>query len=203
VENKKSQAYYRLTQNTEDKYVALTKIRLPQNVDGSESTFILGDKINVPVPNPLEIDLDNLNGGSPRHYIEGFSIVIISELFLAALKKAEVDNFQVFPVALRDKKDGREWRNYYAFNEIGAIDVVSIEDCEYDVLDDEDGDIPALSFDRVVLSAKKLKTSNQKIFRLAQDPSHCIYISGEVVEILLEMTPPEKWGISCTKIEIK
>jgi hypothetical protein len=197
--------YYRLQQNANDDYSATTKVRLPQNADGSESTFILGDKINVPVPNPIIIDLDGLEGGNPRHYIEGFSIVIISELFLTALRKAGVDNFQIFPVVLRDKDSDRKWDNYYAFNELGVIDAVSLGHCEYDTLDEGDEDSnepPALSFDKVVFSEEKLK-NNPKMFRLAQDPAHCIYISKEVVDVLLELTPPEKWGVGCFIIEVK
>jgi hypothetical protein len=198
--------YFKLTQSLKDDYVITSNadIDLPSAPGRGASSFKLGEEMHVSVPNPLEVTLSGLGKGRPRHYIQGAAIVVISDLLLQAFKKAGVDNFQVFPVVLRDEKSNRKWDNYYAFNEIGLIDAISTEHSKYHVLDKRDetkGEFPLLMFYKVVFSAEKLK-NGYKMFRLVQSSHDQLYISEDVMKVLMEMCPPEKWGVTYTEVEI-
>jgi hypothetical protein len=194
-----------LRQSFIDNYVVETKLRLAPDPIGRVSTCLAGREILVPVPNPLKIDLGRLDGTNPRHYMDGSRILIVSGLLLEAFKAAGVDNFQAFPVVLRDMQTERKWNNYYAFNEIGLIDAALLEECKYHVIDEgsESEDKPAwLGFNEVVLSAKKLKRE-PKMFRLVQSPFDQLYISEQVRVVLKRLSPPEKWGIHFSETEVK
>jgi hypothetical protein len=197
--------YRKLTQSMKDSYAVSSRLDLPLSPEGYVPSFLYGKEMYGTVPNPLEIELDHLRGGNPRHFIEGASILGISDLLLQAFKKAGVDNYQFFPVVLLDKRNKtRQWDNYYGFNVVGLIDAIAQKQCEYGVLserDEAEGGFPLLAFDKVVLSAAKLKDV-PKIFRLVQCPFDQLYISEDVITVLMEMCPPEKWGITLTEVEI-
>jgi hypothetical protein len=199
-------SYYRLTKSLDQNYGFVTKMTLPDTADGRTSSVLAGKKITVPVPNPLTFDVGYLNGADPHHYNEGAGFIIISDLFLQALQKAGVDNFQLFPAVLRDiKKKQRTWNNYYAFNEIGLLDAALLSKCEYEVISEGDGTeaSPGIyGFLSVVLSAKKLK-HEPKMFRLPQQAFDQLYISEDVKTVLQEMSPPEKFGMAVEKTEVK
>jgi hypothetical protein len=199
--------YYRLTQDLENGNAIANEPDLPPDPEGHVSTCLDGRKIVVPVPNPLELELKHLKKNeNPRHFIANSArFLIISDLLLKAFKDSGVDNFQTLPVTLRDVKTGRTWDNYHAFNKIGLLDAALLDECEYDVLDEGDeklGIWPLYSFDEVVLSAKKLK-GKPRMFRIIHDPGQQLYISEDVVDVLIERSPPEKWGLNAEETEIK
>jgi hypothetical protein len=195
--------YYQISQSRLDTYVIVTKLDLPEDKEGFYSTCFEGRKISVPVPNPFEFEIDRLNGGNPRHYIQGVGVVIISELLLKTFRNAGINNFQVFPAILRDKQSKKTWNNYYIFNELGLMDAALLEECEYNVIAEKtDNDSGVFIFDKVVLSAKKLK-KEPKMFRLAEDTVSQFYISSDVRDILNANSPPEKWGILFSETEVK
>jgi hypothetical protein len=151
--------YYRIRQNPDEEYTITTDLDIPDGSDGESSYLLHGKKLLAPFPNPCVLDLDGLDakdGENPRHFIKGAGIVVISDLFLKALRTAGVDNFEIFPVVLKCVKSKRTWKNYYALNEIGLLDAVSLDDSKYAILA-SDSATPLLSFHKVVLSAKNLK----------------------------------------------
>jgi hypothetical protein len=195
--------YYRIEQSLDDEYVISRKFQLPLSDDGFICSFKYGRSINASLPNPLVIGLERLEGKNPRHYIEGAGIVIISDRFLKALKKAGVDNFEVFPATLHDMKDGRRWNNYYAFNEIGVLDVALLEKCNYNIIcEGTPLTAPDYGFTKLVFSAERLK-QDYKMFRILQDSASGPYISEDVLNVFKELSPPEKWGLQFTQIEIQ
>jgi hypothetical protein len=198
--------YYRITQSFQDSYGIATELNLPPDPEKHISTCLAGREIRVPVPNPLEIDLKHLKKDeNPRHFIQSARLIIISNLLLKVLKESGVDNFQIFPVVLKDPKTKRTWNNYYAFNELGLLDAALLKECEYDVLDEGDkklGILPLYSFDTVVLSAKKLK-KEPKMFRIIHDPGQQLYLSEDVIPLIDKLSPPEKWGIRFEEKEPK
>jgi hypothetical protein len=199
--------YYRLTQDLENGNEFDNEPDLPPDPEGYTSTFLDGRKIVVPVPNPLELNMKYLKKNeNPSHFIcISARFLIISDLLLTAFKDSGITNFQIFPVVLKDPKTKRKWNNYYAFNELGQLDAVLLEECKYGIIDPGDeklGIWPLYSFFNVVLSAKKLK-KEPKMFRIIHDPGEQLYISEDVVIVLRKMAPPEKWGACIKKTEVK
>jgi hypothetical protein len=166
-------------------------------------SFKFGEKMPVPIPNPLEVEIETLKRKiTPRHFLSGPGIVVISPLFLKALKAAGVTNYEVFPAVLQFRKTNQTWNNYLAFNEIGLLDAALLEECEYTVISEgPHRKYPLLSIRKLVLSAKKLK-HEPKMFRIVHDPMN-LYISEAVFDTLEKMCPPEKWGIIGEGVEIK
>jgi hypothetical protein len=211
-------SYWRIKKSLTDHYVVKGKLNLPRGSDGNITTFKEGRRICTEIPNPWEIELDRLEPGeNPRHFITGASILIISELLLHAFQEAKIDNFETFPVILKDRKSNRTWNSYYAFNVLGLLDAVLLEECKYMVLSpmrDESIDLyPMYSFDKVVLSQIKLENDfvyenktlkpPYRIFRSVYNPAEELYISSDVKEIIKVKTPPEKWGILFSEIIVK
>jgi hypothetical protein len=198
--------YWRIRKSLNDRCVVATKLPFSRDLDGRVFTLKEGRKVLANIPNPLEICLERLEGGCPRHFMTGAGIVIISDLLLRAFEAAGVDNFEVFPIILKDKVSERSWSNYYAFNEIGLFDAALLEECRYHVLSEREdisiGLWPMYAFDKVVLSVKKLKRE-PKMFRLVHNPAEQLYISSAVREVLKEQTPLGKWGILFSEVEVK
>jgi hypothetical protein len=199
--------YYRVTQSLKNENAFDNEPDLPDGPDKLSSTCMDGRKIVAPVPNPLQLDMKHLKKNeNPRHFIDNsVRFVIISALFLEVFKKSGVNNFEIFPVVLKDPKTKRTWDNYYAFNVIGCIDAALLEKCEYDVIDPGDkklGIWPLYGFDEVVLSAKKLK-KEPKMFRIVHDPGEQLYFSEEIVDVFIANSPPEKWGLVFKETEVK
>jgi hypothetical protein len=187
--------YYRLKQSLSDCYCISDKSKLPRDGSGYPLSFWLGQEVAFHNENPLEITLKGLNNRPPRHFIEGGHFLVVSQLFVDVLEKAGVDNYQLFPVIVLDDKSERKWNNYFIFNEIGLVDVLLLEECKYTVIDEGNEKMPPLlGLHRVVFSEKKLR-KDYKMFQLVQSPGTHLYVSEEVMDVLKQMSPPEKWGI--------
>jgi hypothetical protein len=161
---------------------------------------VSGVSVIVPTPEVFELEINCREHESPRHFVRGDGFLVVSGRFLDALRQAGVDNFEVWPAILREPETKREWRDYFVFNEIGLLDPIDLGKSEYDTIMDgsADGDIPpVLGFHEVVFSAKK--THGAKMFRTPQFTPD-LYISKEVMDVLDELSPPEKWGIVAIEI---
>jgi hypothetical protein len=97
---------------------------------------------------------------------------------------------------LREPNTGREWKDYFLFNEIGLLDAVLLSESWGDTIMEGNSSIqPAIGFHEIVFDANK--TRNQKMFRIPQMPTD-LYISGEVKAYLDTLHTPEEWGITFT-----
>jgi hypothetical protein len=161
-----------------------------------------GIPIVVPTPEVFKFDIRIKETAQPLHFIQGVGSLVVSDKFLDALRQAGVDNFEIWPAILCDPKTKREWENYYLFNEIGLLDAVLLEESDHDViLDGNGGDIPPfMGFHEVVFDAKK--TNGKKMFRIPQCPID-LYMSWDVIKVLIELSPPETWGATANKIELR
>jgi hypothetical protein len=193
------QVYHEINQNIQDMYGITRSVKLPNGAYGL-TRFTRGHPITVPVPDVFYIEIDNPPETPPRHFLQGRGCAVISDLFLATLRKAGVDNFQIFPAILQNPKTKQEWTGYHAFNEVGILDAALLEECKYGVIIEGDSILALYDFSFVVLSAQKLK-DEPKMFRLMQDRH--LYFSDELLTIICQNTPPEKWGITSTKTEVK
>jgi hypothetical protein len=195
--------YHNVVQSINDNNGIISQVELPNGSHGL-TAFTRGYKFDVPVPDKFICEVNYSKKNPPRHFITGCDYVVISQLFLDTLKEAKVDNFEVFPAILKNPETKIEWNNYYTFNEIGLEDAVLWEECKYTEIVEEqpESGFPGVySFKSIVFSAAKLNNIDRKIFRLSQDRS--LYFSDEVKNILDKNRPPEKWGITTTKIEVK
>jgi hypothetical protein len=193
--------YYRLQQSLSDSYRITSKLGLPKLPSGHTTSLNAGREILFEIPPLFRFDVGGLDGQRPRHFLEGAGILVISGLFLRALKQADVKNFQAFPTILRDPKTEQEWNGYHAFNEIGTIAAALLDECKYSVLAKGGKAFPPLfEFNEIVLSEKKLNEC--LMFRMEQDPN-LLFISEEVMETLRKFSPPEKWGITTKKVEAR
>jgi hypothetical protein len=193
--------YYEIRQDTHNLIRVKTPLGLPNRPDGQTTDVLSGIPIVVPTPEVFKFDIDPKEDEEPLQFIEGIDSLVVSAKFLDALRQAGVDNFEVWPAILRDPETQREWGNYYLFNEIGLLDAVSLEESDHDViLDGNGGGIPSMiGFHKVVFDAKK--TNGKKMFRIPQCETD-LYMSWDVIKVLIKFSPPEKWGIRFNKIEL-
>jgi hypothetical protein len=193
--------YHKIQQSINDATRIISNLDLEEDADGNTITFLDGTFIDAPMPKLFEFEIKCKKDTAPRHFLEDNGILVISDLFLSALRKAGVDNYQAWPVILREKSTKRTWEKYHAFNEVGLLDAASLKDCKYDVIMDGDDLVPpVLGFHKVVFAAKKFM--DKKMFRIPQSTS-ALYLSDEVMTTLDKLTPPEKWGITTTNIELR
>jgi hypothetical protein len=196
-----NQTYYKVGQDSDDSVKITSPLGLANHEEGYPTSLLEGVPVTVPTPPVFAFDIKRKEGEKPRHFIRGQRILVISRLFLDALKQAGVDNFEVWPAILRDPETGEEWKDYFAFNEIGLLDVVDMDASEYDtIMKGSDTIPPVVEFDEIVLNAKK--TKGKKMFRVPQD-TNLLFISGEVRATLVKLSPSEKWGIYAAEVKVQ
>lgn len=195
------QKYYRIGQDPDDDVKITSELGLANHEEGYPTNLLEGEPVAVPTPSVFKFDIKRKENEKPRHFIRGNRMIVVSGLFLDALKHAGVDNFEAFPAILRDPLTGEEWKDYFAFNEIGLFDAIDMEASEYDtIMKGSDTIPPVVEFDEIVLSAKK--ANGKKMFRVPEDTG-LLFISDEVHASLVKFSPPEKWGIYCAPVEVK
>jgi hypothetical protein len=194
--------YYEVLQEYDNLVRVITPLGLPKRPDGLPTDLLRGIPVVVPTPKVFEFDIDPKENQEPPHFIRGRALLVVSDKFLKALRQAGVGNFEIWPAILRDPKTKREWENYYLFNEIGLLDAVLLEESDHDtIIGGNGGSIPSLiGFHKVVFDAKK--TNGEKMFRIPQCETD-LYMSWDVVKVLIQLSPPEKWGIRVNKIELR
>jgi len=77
------------------------------------------------------LELDPAYGTTMPDFFDT-TIPLMSDRLVEAVRKAGVDNFDAYPMILRRRDTGEEWRNYNAMNFIGSIDAIDREksDCQ-------------------------------------------------------------------------
>jgi hypothetical protein len=193
--------YYEVLQEYDNSIRIQTALGLPED-HGLSVSVLRGIPIVVPTPEVFKFDIRIKEKEQPLHFIQGFGVLVVSDKFLEVLRQTGVDNFEVWPAILRDPKTKREWKKYYLFNEIGLLDAVLLEESDYDtIIGGNGGSIHSfMGFHKVVFDAKK--TNGEKMFRIPQCPLD-LYMSWDVVKVLVELSPPETWGATANKIELR
>jgi hypothetical protein len=193
--------FYRIEQGRNDRVRIISGLGLPQAPEGSIISCTDGLAVSVPVPPIFNIKIDCPSPDEgPRHFIENAYMVIISELFLQTLRGAGVDNFEVFPAVLKEPELDLTFEKYYIFNEVGLVDAAKLEACKYDtIMGGNENIFPVLGFKEIVFSANKVE--DKKIFRIPQFSGH-LFFSDDVMDYFRKHSPPEKWGITTTEIDV-
>jgi hypothetical protein len=162
-------------------------------------SFTKGAKIEEAVPNPMIYEVNFPESVNPPYLQRTHPVV--NGIFLEALQKAGVDNFQLFPAELHNPETGKKWTGYNILNVIGLVDAALLEECEYDVIMDGNDKIPSVyGFHKRVFSAEKLK-NKPEMFRLWHSKELCI--SERVADVLKTIMTFTEWNLTGTPIEVK
>jgi hypothetical protein len=195
-------SFYEIRQDAHNLIRIKTPLGLPGSPDGQPTDVISGIPVTVPTPKVFEFDINPGKNEEPAHFLEGTDSLVLSTRFVNALRQAGVDNFEIFPAILRDPKTNRKWRDYYLFNEIGLVDAVIQEASDGDIIIEGNGDdIPDLiAYNEVVFDGKKV--AGHKMLRIPQCPID-LYMAEEVLEVLVDIFPLEKWGVETSVSKVQ
>jgi hypothetical protein len=163
-------------------------------------SFQRGVLIQEPLPSPLVFRVNFPKAAALPHLL-GDIILVASDRFIAALRKAGVDNFQLFPAVLRNPEVSAEWTGFHAFNVLGLLDAADMDASKYQtIMEGAEHLPPVVDFEELVLS--RAATHEQPMFRVLQSPS-LLVVHQRVVDVLRRERPPEGWGITATTVDVK
>lgn len=132
-------------------------------IDGFDGTsFIVGDFIKEPIPEPLKFSSNATVETPPPDYME-MMIPVMSDRLVDALKSVGVDNLQCFDAIVENPSTGDSWNGFNAVNIIGRIACADLRQSVYDKIG---GGL--LGFDWLVVDQDK--AHGALLFRLAEAP---------------------------------
>ncbi|PTL77830.1 hypothetical protein DAT35_42265 [Vitiosangium sp. GDMCC 1.1324] len=176
-------------------YSIVENPKIPEGVH-----FMRGALIQESLPSPLTFRV-NFPKSVPLPHMLGERIPVVSDRFVAALRKAGVDNFQLFPAVLRNPNEHAEWTGFHVFNVLGLLDAADMDASKYQTLMAGNDQVPALvEFEELVLS--RAATYEKPMFRIVQEPS-LLLVHERVVDVLKSESPPDGWGIIATEVEVR
>lgn len=164
--------YYFFTQNLVDEE-GMAEITGHTEISG-QYLWTAGKKFKEPMPLQV-LELDTSDGENMPDFFDT-TIPVISKELVKSLTDIGVDNFDIYPVILKNLKAGEEHENYVAINFLGSVDAVDQDESEYelDAFDEPD-------YESVVIDAKKAK--GFKAFRLLTG-SDFLVINQEVATFI-------------------
>lgn len=127
-------------------------------------SWISGTRHSKAIPTPIEVELNPDFGTNLLDSYHEY-IPIWSDRLVDVLRKAGVDNLDVYDVIIRDPRTGLKASDYKAVNVIGSKDCVDMERSEYDSRSERG----AREFSRLVIDPKKIHS--MKLFRLLERPT--------------------------------
>jgi hypothetical protein len=132
-------------------------------------SWMSGQPLSAPVPEPITIDIDPDEPGSPLEMYE-LEALIVSDRLLRALRSSGVDNLQSFRVTLRGPQSGRVIEDYHIVNIVGAVSCADLSESRFDPPPGR----PTISvaFSRLVIDESR--TAGALLFRLAESLSTII-----------------------------
>lgn len=132
------------------------------DVDGIES-WMNGQTIDVPVPEPLVIEIDPDEPGEPLEMYQ-LEALIMSTRLANALQEAGVDNLQSFAAVLRAPESGRTFEGYRLVNVVGAVSCADMTRSEF--VAPPGRPTISVAFDKLVIDERR--TGGALLFRLAE-----------------------------------
>jgi hypothetical protein len=142
-------------------------------------SWINGDIITFPVPEPILYDLDPKRPGKPKVLYDATPIPLMHITLLEAFKAAGVDNLQTYDAVLRDTENGVEYKDYKAFNVVGKIAAADMGDST--MMGTSDSTMIDADFDGLVLD--EAKCAGKLLFRLAENITAIIVDERVKVEV--------------------
>lgn len=154
-----------------------TEIRsIPQIPGVSWNT---GERVSVPIPLPLRVELDEQHPGVllPMYHK---GILVFSDAMIDSLRKAGVDNLEVFPLAMFDPFENITRTEYKVVNIVGAIAAADLSQSKYVA---HGTPLIDVEFDSLTIDPKK--AGGALMFRLAENVAG-IVIHDRVRQQLLQ-----------------
>jgi len=176
-----------------------TIIGTPELIN-DEIDFLLGTLINEVFTKPIIYETSYEAGDSPHHYFDyGTCIPAVSDLFVKALNKSGIDNFQAFPAILRNTEKKVEWTNYFALNVIGMVNATDLDNSLYSEImsGNDEGGMPALGvFTAIALHREKLYGLD--MFR--EPIGGNLIMSERALDLICKNGPKESLGILADEV---
>jgi hypothetical protein len=158
------------------------------------STWMMGSRFDVPVPEPIRLEWDPESSG-PRKHLYKAPIPLFHRELISALRGAGVDNLDCYRAEILDVKDRSVTKDYLAVNVIGVISAADMSLSRYASYSSP----PLIDVDFDLLIIDPAKTLGARLFRLAERVSG-IVMHREVKEHLeslggfgLTFIPPSDW----------
>lgn len=139
------------------------------------SSWIRGQLIDVPVPQPLQFtvepDEDDREPDEPGVLLEMYqdSYVLMTDRLVDALRAAGVDNLQLFDAVISDPHTGSVVSNYKVVNVVGVVACADLGRSTYTATG---APLIDVSFDSLVIDEKR--AGGLLLFRLAESLSAII-----------------------------
>jgi uncharacterized protein DUF1629 len=156
--------------------------------------FMLGQPFTQSLAEPVVFAVDNTDEHPPRG-MEGIAIPVWSGALLRCLQGAGVDNLQVFHAILRNEA-GREWRDYFAVNVLGAVSCMAKSSEARRVAGRPSG-MPFMKVHKLVINPAR--AAGLELFRLAEAPT-MLLMHQRLYDVLQKNAPPEGWGITARPV---
>lgn len=135
-------------------------------IDYTERTFgrdwISGARLDQPPTEPVRATVVSRADGVMLEMWEA-PLPLMTRRMLAALQFAGVDNLEVFSAELTDPRTGEVFKDYVAFNVVGAVSAADLGKSRYQA---PDGPLVSVDFDSVVLDPSRC--TGALMFRLAE-----------------------------------
>ncbi|MFP2930444.1 hypothetical protein ACLESO_35650 [Pyxidicoccus sp. 3LG] len=136
---------------------------------GGAFSWVSGQPITTPLPNPIEVKLDDSYGTRLPDLFDT-TITLMSDTLVAALRRAGVTNIDTYPAVLVDEKRNLRIPGYQAVQVLGRIKAA---DPEKSVVYDPTGvGRNIVSFDKLVISEAAAR--GQLMFRLLESATTLI-----------------------------
>jgi uncharacterized protein DUF1629 len=156
--------------------------------------FLRGQPFTKPLPEPVVFPVSNTDEHPPRG-MEGISVPVWSGALLRCLQGAGVDNLQVFHAILRNDA-GREWRDYFAVNVLGAVSCMA-KSTEATRVAERPSGMPFMKVHKLVMDPAR--AAGLELFRLAESPT-MLLMHQRLLDALDKSAPPGGWGISAMPV---
>jgi hypothetical protein len=157
--------------------------------------WMSGQPIKGKIPEPLEFELDPMYKGKLKPFYKG-RIPLMRDDLIAALRKAGVDNLQLFTAVLKDPFEKKEHKDYKAFNVVGAIAAADLKKSK--TMFPQKAKKIDMTFDTLAIDESKV--GGPLMFRLAESVN-AIMVHSKVKLVVEEsgivgMTfyKPEEWA---------
>lgn len=150
---------------------------LPE-IEGVDS-WMDGSLITVPVPEPLEFELDP-NEPGPLKEMYNLDMLIMSERLVSALRQAGVDNLQVFRAAILDPQTATRREDYQVVNVVGRVAAADLERSTWSAPTGR----PIIDVDFDSLAIDERRAGDLLLFRLAECVS-AIIVHARIRDALL------------------
>lgn len=159
-----------------------------------EHSFLSGKWIDLTIDTPIVCEVDCEQDESPCHFIDDIAPIFSGQL-LEQLTLVGIDNFQAFPVVLKNSKLGLTWDNYFAINVLGLIDSIDTNLSASDEImpgDVDDGIAELVHFEKIVIDSNK--THGALMFRELRSPDVIIF-DACLIDSLKANRPSDGWKL--------